>query len=70
MKNFSAALKVNSVTHILVLIIIFGRYCTRYTELINTEFCTKYFNFIDEVPVYCWKKRIRASYIYINKHSA
>ena len=28
------------------------------TELINIEFCTKYFNFIDEVPVCCWKKRI------------
>ena len=30
------------------------------TELINIKFYTKYFNFIDEVPVYCWKKRIRA----------
>ena len=28
------------------------------TELINIEFYTKYFNFIDEVPVCCWKKRI------------
>ena len=28
------------------------------TELINIEFCTKYFNFIDEVLVSCWKKRI------------
>ena len=28
------------------------------TELINIKFYTKYFNFIDEVPVCCWKKRI------------
>ena len=28
------------------------------TELINIESYTKYFNFIDEVPVCCWKKRI------------
>ena len=28
------------------------------TELINIEFYTEYSNFIDEVPVCCWKKRI------------
>ena len=28
------------------------------TELINIEFYTKYFNFIDEVPVCCWKQNI------------
>ena len=27
------------------------------TELINIEFYTKYFHFIDEVPVYCSKKK-------------
>ena len=50
--------------YILVLIIIFGGYhifvesTVQGTELINIEFYTKYFHFTDEVPVYCWKKRI------------
>ena len=41
----------------MVLIIIFGG-TVQGTELINIEFYTKYVNFIDEVPVCCWRKRI------------
>ena len=48
----------------LVLIIIFGGYhifvesIVQGTESTNIELYTKYFHFTDEVPVYCWTKRV------------